>query len=395
MPTAHSSNETRALAVGILAEDLQCSVTVACRLRQRGLEPIIVSDPSTPITGADAVVVDLDLHHAGQAAAARIEQWTNWLESHGCRRLEVKLNAELRGSPDTLVAGVEGCHDENGILLVVPAYPTAGRVCVDGRLLAPMPAGNGLDVDVRAALHIEDAEVVGLPVLNQGGEAVTAHVRAALACGTRRFVLDGTVETHLAAAAQVATQLIEDGHRVATASTGGWLRFYPDLGRDGFVVAVTPANHETDRAQLRRLGAAYGTRALITTAAEAASWDPAVTRKVIASHRVIALHETDRNDPDRWVIAERLAQAVRALLAVSSDSDNKCLGAVVSGGLTTTALVRELGGTGLTAGLELEPLCPTARVAGGAHDGLRLLSKASGTGSEETLLRMTRQILGT
>ncbi|MFJ2226659.1 four-carbon acid sugar kinase family protein [Streptomyces halstedii] len=392
---AHSSQETRALAMGVLAEDLQCSVTVACRLRQRGLEPVIVRDPSTAVDGADAVVVDLDLHHAGHAAMALIEEWTNWLDSHGCSRLEVKLNAELRGSPDALVAGIEGCHGGNGILLVVPAYPTAGRVCVDGRLLAPMPAGNGLDVDVRTAVRIEDAEVVGLSVLNRGAEAVTDHVRAALARGTRRFVLDGTVETHLGAAAQVASRLHEEGHRVATASTGGWLRFYPDLGRDGFVVVVTPANHETDRAQLRRLAAAYGTRALMTTAAEALRWGPVAARQVLASHRVLALHETDRDDPDRWVVAEQLARAVRGLLDVASQGDNRCLGAVVSGGLTTTALVRELGGTSLSAGLELEPLCPTARVAGGAFDGLRLLSKASGTGSEETLLRMTRQILGT
>ncbi|MFD0886004.1 nucleotide-binding domain containing protein, partial [Streptosporangium algeriense] len=88
------------------------------------------------------------------------------------------------------------------------------------------------------------------------------------------------------------------------------------------------------------------------------------------------------------------AGAVRSLLDVSARSKNKCLGVVVSGGLTTTALVQQLGGTSLNAGLELEPLCPTARITGGDFDDLRLLCKATGTGSEETLLRMTRQILG-
>ncbi|MFI7536046.1 four-carbon acid sugar kinase family protein [Streptosporangium sp. NPDC049376] len=384
----------RAPAMGILAEDLQGSVAVACRLRQRGLDPVIVRHPAAVVSDADAIVVDLDLHHAAGAAEARIREWAAWLDDHGCERVEAKLNAELRGSPDALVAGIDAGQDENGILLVVPAYPTAGRVCVDGHLLAPMPVGAGLDVDVRSAIRTENAELIGLTTLDQGADAVTAHILEACARGIRRFVLDGTVEAHLGTAAQAATRLREEGHAVATASTGGWLRFYPDLGRDGFVVVVTPGNHETDLAQLRRLGAAYGSRALITTAAEAASWGTAAAHEVLASHRILALHETDRDDPDRWVVAEQLARAVRGLLDASAHGKNKCLGVVVSGGLTTTALVQQLGGTSLSAGLELEPLCPTARITGGDFDDLRLLCKATGTGSEETLLRMTRQILG-
>ncbi|MFD0891629.1 four-carbon acid sugar kinase family protein, partial [Streptosporangium algeriense] len=124
-------------AMGILAEDLQGSVAVACRLRQRGLDPVIVRYPESVVSDADAIVVDLDLHHAAGAAEARIREWAAWLDDHGCERVEVKLNAELRGSPDALIAGIDAGLDENGILLVVPAYPTAGRVCVDGRLLAP------------------------------------------------------------------------------------------------------------------------------------------------------------------------------------------------------------------------------------------------------------------
>lgn len=392
MPPKRSAHGEARPAVGVLAEDLQAAVAVASRLRQRGLAPVIVRDPSASVSGADAVVVDLDLHHAVSGSQAHTRTWIDWLQGQGCELIEVKLNAELRGSPEALVAGL--AESEESLLLIVPAYPTAGRVCVDGHLLAPLPVGSGLDVDVRAATNSRDAQLIGLSTINQGTDAVVASVEAAVAAGTRRFIFDGTVEEHLRGAADAAKKLRDAGFDVVTASTGGWLRFHPDLGSDGFVVVVTPANHDTDRAQLKRVGAAYGSRALMTTAAEALTWADDTAHEVLASHRVVAVHETDKDDPDRWVISEGLARAVRGLLEASNRGPNHCLGIVASGGLTTTALVGELRGDGLRADLELEPLCPSATIVGGDYDGLRLLSKATGTGSEETLLRMTRQILG-
>lgn len=379
-------------AIGVLAEDLQAAVAVASRLRQRGLDPMIVRDPSTDVAGADAVVVDLELHHALGRSEDHTRTWISWLRAQGCELIEVKLNAELRGSPATLVKGLTESNDS--VLLVVPAYPTAGRVCVDGHLLAPMPAGEGLDVDVRAATGADEARLIDLATINRGTDAIVEIIRESVAKGERRFIFDGTVEDHLRGAAVAAKVLRDAGMDVVTASTGGWLRFHPDLGSDGFVIVVTPANHDTDRAQLRRVGSAYGSRALMVTAAETLNWRGRIAREVLASHRVIAVHETDRESPDRWVISEELARAVRSLLDASRRGPNRCLGIIVSGGLTTTALVSQLGGDGLSAGLELEPLCPSASVIGGDYAGLRLLSKATGTGSEETMLRMTRQILG-
>jgi uncharacterized protein YgbK (DUF1537 family) len=383
----------RTPALGILAEDLQSAVAVATRLRQRGLEPLVVRDPTDAATDADAIVVDLGLHHSEDDAEDRIREWSQRLRRLGCERIEAKLNAELRGLPDALVAGINEAS-EDGVLLVVPAYPTAGRVCVDGRLLAPMPAGGGLDVDVRESLRIPNAELVPLADVNQGATAVAARLSTQHSQGVQSFIFDGTVEAHLSTAAQVAGALRDRGLPVVTASTGGWLRFHPDLGRDGFVLVVAPASHEMDRAQLHRLGAAYGSRSLIINGADAAGWGASAIRDVIASHRVLVVHDTDGAERDRWAIAAHLAAIARRILDASTSSANRCLGIVTSGGLTTAALVEHLGGSSLRAGLELEPLCPAAHVTGGAYDGLRLLSKASGTGSEETLLRMTRQILG-
>lgn len=385
-------------ALGVLAEDLQGAVASAARLRQRGLQPAIVQDRRLPDGQIDAIVVDLDLHHAGPDKAAHVASWAAWLQDTGCRRLEVRLNAELNGAPQTLVGGLlaergpdSGTGGPSDVLLVIPAYPTSGRVCVNGALIS---LGSGLNLDVRERLGIPGARLVDLGSLTQGGHIAGQRMLDWIARGERTFVFDGTLDSHLATAASAADLLHQHGHHVLTASTGGWLRHFPDLGRDGFVLVALPGDLPPDQAQLARVAEAYGTRALVTSAAESMRWTPAQARDVMAHHRVIALYDTDAEAQDRWGVAEGIASAAQRLLHLSADGPNRCQGVVTSGGLTTTAVVRALGSDTLLPDMEIEPLCPSAHIADGPFAGLPLLSKQGGTGSPETLVVMCRQILG-
>ncbi|MDQ4212432.1 four-carbon acid sugar kinase family protein [Microbacterium sp. ASV81] len=397
-PSGRADAFDAAPALGVLAEDLQGAVASAARLRQRGLRPVIVQDRVPPDGPVDAVVVDLDLHHAGVDKAGHVAAWAAWLRDSGCSRLEVRLNAELNGAPQTLVAGLlaeqrpdPGAAGPFDVLLVIPAYPTSGRVCVDGALIS---LGSGVNLDVRERLGIPGARLVDLGSLTQGGNVTGQRMLDWIARGERTFVFDGTLESHLATAASAADMLHQHGHRVLTASTGGWLRHFPDLGRDGFVLIALPGDLPPDQAQLARVAETYGTRALVTSAAESMRWTPAQAREVMAHHRVIGLHDKNAGEQDRWGLAQGIAAAAQRLLQLSADGPNRCQGVVTSGGLTTTAVVRALGSDTLVPDVEIEPLCPRARIAAGPFAGLTLLSKQGGTGSPETLVMMCRQILG-
>lgn len=385
------------LALGILAEDLQGALAAASRLQQRGVRVQVVQDPATPIGNVEAVVVDMNIHNVVRDVPTRVQEWAAWLRDQGAERLGSRFDSEFRGRPaDCLAGAVAGSGYADPVVLAIPGYPSAGRVCVEGRMLVPSVSGPSLEIDVRAHLfRDQSAALVPLVDVTAGPAHVLEIVRGAHAAGERRFVFDSTADGHLATMREVTQQLRDEGLDVVTASSGGWLRYHPDLGSDGFVVLVSACTHEMDRAQFTRVADIHGGRAVAMTATELIGASVEHLTEIVALHRVVVLHETDRVVDDPWIVAADFGTAVRRLLEVSAETRNPCQGVVTSGGLTTSAVIRALAPDSLRAGQELEPLCPVARLDGGPFDNLPVISKASGIGTEETPARLIRRLLGT
>lgn len=385
------------IALGILAEDLQGALAAASRLQQRGVRVQVVQGLDTPLGNVEAVVVDMNIHNVVRDVQTRVQEWARWLRDRGAERLCTRFDSEFRGAAADCLAGlVAGSGYTDPVVLAIPGYPSAGRVCVAGQMLVPAMTGTSLEIDVRPQLfRDESATLVPLVDVTAGPARVQAVLRAAIATGERRFIFDSTADGHLATIRDVTQQLRDDGHEVVTASSGGWLRYHPDLGSDAFVVLVSACSHEMDRAQFTRVADIHGSRAVAMTATELIGASPEHITEIVALHRVVILHETERVVDDPWIVAADFGTAVRRLLEISATTRNLCQGVLTSGGLTTSAVIRALNPDHLRPGQELEPLCPVARLGGGPFDNLPVISKASGTGTEETPARLIRRLLGT
>ncbi len=380
--------------IGILAEDLQGALTAASRLQQRGVTVEVVRDRTRTIGDAQALVVDLDAARS-RDPYARAREWTTWLKERGCSRIELRTDTLLRGTPVDCLAGMtDGSGLENPLIAVMPGYPSAGRVCIDGIMHVPSATDGEISFSVAdGLLSGADAEVISVDTLTQGAGAVDARISEILQRGVRRIVFDSTTEGHLAVAGASIARL-ESLVPVLTVTSGAWLRYHPALDSDGFVVVIASGANDLDTVQLARIADVYGPLVHTTTGHELLGLPDRQLQQLVARHRLFVLHAAgDTTDPA--AVAALLASAARRLLDTSTTTRNPGLGVICSGGVTTGAVIRALDPDDLRPGNELEPLCPVVRLAGGPFPNLAVISKASGIGSAETLVRLVRRVIGT
>lgn len=387
---------TEPIELGVLTEDLQAALTVAGRLQQRGLRVAVVDDPDAePPADLHAIVVDLQARSTLEDTATIAERWTRWLRDHGCVRVEQRVDSAFRGVPAEVLEGVlRGAGAKQPIVAVVMAYPTAGRICVDG-VQRVHRHGNGItELPVAAGLGIRDAPaIVSVETLTLGAEEAAKQAESAIAGGARTLVFDAANEAHLEVTGDVV-RMLERSHEIVAVSSGGWLRFHPGLDADGFVVVAAPGSDALDRQQLARVADVYGPGARVTTPTALLRETDAFLLDTIANHRVIVLQATDRDADDPLLVADDIAAAVRRLLRASLRGKHPALGVVVSGGVSSGKVIRALDALALRPGNELEPLCPVVRLTGGPFSNLAVITKASGIGAPDTLMRLVRRIAG-
>ncbi len=384
------------IALGVVTEDLQAAVTVAGRLQQRGLRVQVVDDPrTTPASGLHALVVDIQAQDRLEDTAMLAERWAIWLRERGCLRVEQRIDSAFRGAPAEVLRGVlAGAGAREPLVAVVTAYPSAGRICVEG-VQSVHHRGSGVEaLPVAAHLELGAARTrISIDSLTSGRQAAVDDARRAIAAGHRILVFDAANEGHLEVTAAVVQQLEHD-HEVVTVSSGGWLRFHPALDADGFVVVAAPGSAPLDRQQLARVADVYGPAARVTTPTAVLRETDAFLLDTVAEHRVIVVQATERQDDDPLVVADDIAAAVRRILDVSTRGRHPALGVIVSGGVSSGKTIRALDAIDLRPGNELEPLCPVLRLGGGPFANLAVITKASGIGAPDTLVRLVRRITG-
>lgn len=386
-------------ALGILAEDLQGALSAASRLQQRGITVEIVSSDYARTTDAQAIIVDLELapDAAPDGAARQARVASDWLLEIGCQMIEQRVDSTLRGRPAEVLRGFQESAGLPGtVLAIVPAYPSAGRLCLDGRVVSIDQEGHAAELDVGTHLGIDPARaaVVSVAALTAGTESTLESIQLALGDGKRILIFDGTAEGHLRVAAEAVRRLAQVGRPVLTLSSGAWLRYHPDLDSDGFLVVAMAGRNQMDRRQIRSVGDVYGQSAVFLGPSDIGDSSDRHLAALISAHRIIVLQD---DGPASSPSAEQapLASAVRRLLDAGRRSTHRCLGVIVSGGVTTGSVIRALDPVSLRPGNELEPLSPVVRLTGGPFSRVPVISKASGVGTEETMVRLVRRIIGT
>jgi hypothetical protein len=309
----------------------------AARLRAGGLEPVVVWRPEDlpRELRPRAAVVDMRIRDAAAGPRATAALWAERLRKMDCTRFEQRINSTLEGSPAEELAGLlEGAALDDAVVVAVPAWPDAGKVCVDG-----LQDG----VEVGPLLFGERVDVVQ-------PDELAARVRA----GATRLVVDGSSDHDLRVAA-TAVDALEAEYTIVTASPGAWLRHHPVSARPrkGFALVVLGAG-----AQLN--GDLDDLDALIVGP------DPPDWEEVAAGGKTVVL------DVDRAA-----ADAAASVLARAHELGLKCRGVVASGGPLASRLVDALGAQRLAVAAEVAPLCARGTLFGGEWAGLSVITRGS------------------
>jgi D-threonate/D-erythronate kinase len=355
--------------IGVLADDLTGALGSAARLRRGGLEPVVVwrAEDLPDAFRPQAVVIDMRTRDAPRGPRATAAAWAQRLRALECARFEQRIDSTLRGAPADELAGLlEGARLQDAIVVAVPAWPDAGRICVGGRQRA---RGTGREVEVAPALFGDARTEVLRP------ERLCERVRAG---AVRRFVVDGERDEDLRASAEAVAALEEP---VVTASPGGWLRYHPLAARAGgeFVLVVVSSNTAVNHRQLAALRAARD----VTTVG------PAAGGTLLVETITDSQPDDIRRDPRH---ADRAAAAAAALLAGAHERGLRCRGVVASGGHLASLLVDALGAQRLAVSGEVAPLCARGRVAGGPWSGLAIVTKGGLVGEDDTLTALVEDL---
>ena len=304
-------------AIGVLADDLTGALGSAARLRAGGLDPVVVwkSEDLPRELRPRAAVVDMRTRDSPAGPRATAAMWAERLRKMECRRFEQRIDSTLAGTPGEELAGLlEGADLRDAIVVAVPAWPDAGRVCVGGRI-------DG--VEVASALFDAPADVVR-----------PEELEARVAAGVTRLVVDGEREADLRATA-VAVDRLEAQHTIVTASPGAWLRHHPVSARPrkGFalVVGAGPKGAGLD-------------------------WDT-----------VAAGGETVTVESERAL----------AVLEEAQRRGLKCRGVVAGGGHLASRVVDALGAQRLAVSGEVAPLCARGTLVGGDWAGLAVITQGT------------------
>jgi D-threonate/D-erythronate kinase len=358
-------------AIGVLADDLTGARGSAARLRAGGLDPVLVWRPEDLPAGfrPRGVVVDMRTRDAPGGPRAVAAAWAARLRELGCERYEQRIDSTLRGHPREELDGLlEGAGLLDPVVVAVPAWPDAGRVCVGG-----VQRGAAREIDVAEVLFGGPAEIVRPDGL-----------LAAVERGATRIVVDGETDADLLAAARAVAALERP---VVTASPGAWLQYHPLAAHadTGFVLVVLGSNTGLNHRQLAALTVAREiVVAIPSDGLSAPAWEVLAAGGGTAVVSTIAGADPDdlRRDP---VVADRAADAAAALLGEAHERGLRCRGLLASGGHMASRLVDALGAQRLVVDREVAPLCPRGTVAGGAWSGLPVITKGGLVGSDDTL----------
>lgn len=403
--------DVRALVV---ADDLTGANDTGVQFAEAGWSTTLQLGPaSAPVSAAhaSATAVSTDsraLDH--DTAAGRTRAALEARPSAPGDVVYVKVDSTLRGSVAGQLAGALAAWRErhaDAFVVLCPAYPAMGRTVEDGLLLVhgrpvtESPAATDPVTPVR-----EDALAALAPGAVTVPVAPTSEAWASsLAAAAERadvVAVDARTDEDLD---RLAAAVLLLGPRVLPAGSAGlaaplataWLgedaggRDVPapvDVRRP--LVLVT-SQHATARRQVASLveAADPAVHVVTSTLADLLDGDSPVV-DAAPDAPVVLLSPDERAEP---TLAGRLATALAARAAALLDDEGAGFDALVLvGGDGAEALLSALDARGIAIRGRLLEGVPAGQVAGGAADGLPVVTKAGGFGDDTTLLTLLRTL---
>lgn len=410
------------IQVAVLADDLTGAGDSVVQFAEQGWSGFLQRGAEPPcMTGTGAVARALNTRAlpAGEAAAVTAEAVRRQRES-GATRIYLKIDSTMRGSVAAQVQGGLGAWREahpNAFAVLCPAYPAMGRTMHDGRLwvhgvaLEDSPAGTDPVTPVRSSRFADLVPGCSIEPARADAAALTQALLGA-AAGHDIVVAEAAETAHLEALAEAVATL---GARALPAGSAGlalplaraWhpapaerRGVFRPQARDGLALVVVTSANEVSRRQVEATLAAYGARLArvisglthLADTAAARRWADALAIPAAAQAIVLGA-PAQRADAAARIESGRLVAAGMAAAAAALLARVKVGTLVLVGGDGAEATLDALGVDMLAVQGTLLEGVPCSCVSGGVHDGLQVVTKAGGFGTDATLKTLLDAVL--
>ncbi len=402
MPFAFGRSDSTSELIGVVADDLTGACDTAAQFRRAGARVAVLLDG----TGSDALPEGWDalvlVTGSRRALATHAAQHTREavarLRTAGARRLYVKIDSTLRGSPGGII---EGAATEFGVpyVLVAPAFPDQGRTVVGGWVRRDDVAV----VDGMSRLSETAIASIGHIPLRAIRSSMTAIAISPglLADSVALLLADGEKNEDLWTLAEYATST----DLPLVAGSAGFARFLATYWcqdierdededdedtawaeRDGPALVVVGTRNPATQAQLAYLaGAEYADEVTVVRVApkEPEVALPALRAALDAVPITVAALTVGENE---IVTDDDLAALARVVATVATERGENLCGLVLTGGATTAAVCAATGATTLRVVDEVLPGVPCSVIEDGPLAGVPIVTKSGGFGGEDALL---------
>lgn len=387
--------------LGIVADDLTGAMDTGVQFAKEGLHTVVMLGEGT-LPEAEMVVISTDSRDEPADEAYRRAKEAG-LRLAG-RAIYKKLDSTLRGN---LGPEIEGLLDGLGLgrALVAPAFPSSGRTTVGGchmvhgvplaeSSFARDPLWPATESHLPTILARQTRRAVGhldLSVVKRGARAAADALRAESA---PIVAADAETPDHLRTLALALAETKEGWLPCGSAGLAeewpmalglersrGALRWAEDR-RPALV--LSGSRNRASAEQLQR-AAEEGYLRLVRLSADGngESEIAAGVARLLDEGSSVGLTTTfsEYREGKGMATAERLAGIARLVLARS-----QVAGLFMTGGDIARATCRGLGATALQALGEVQPGVPAGVLVGGPHDGMKVVTKAGGFGSDRAIM---------
>ena len=396
--------------LGIIADDLTGAMDSSGYFASRGFSTIVILDPDFPST-ADVLVINTNSRADDtNTASEKVRQAVRSLVG---RVVYKKIDSTLRGN---IGAELESAMEELACdkAIVAPAFPSVGRTTVAGILLV-----NGVSVTETQFAHdpMSPAKESHIPSLleqstkRQAGCVAVEDIDAGPEFLYRNIsempqdivVCDVTTQSHLTCIVQAA--VLAEGHWLLCGSGGLarelhlFLTKAPSVKRTkpesllcGPALVVVGTRNQVTASQLLKARDELGLP-ILNLAVEHLNQEDVTSAEI---RRII--EEADRflGQGRSMVLSSTFSQympalkqslpAVMAEVVAGILDSQKIAGLFLSGGDIAVAVCRKLSVSAILVHGEVELGVPAGELIGGQGQGMRVVTKAGGFGTEAALV---------
>ena len=312
--------------------------------------------------------------------------------------LALRIDSTLRGNWGAETAALLAGRAAPDLVVITPAYPEAGRRCVDGQVtvggrplaeavsgLPGAPTSSSVIEILFPQLQVGPAPIT-LPVIRQGAAALVARLAGLHRVGTRVVICDAAEELDVEVIAAALSQL---RLRVLSVDPGPVLsRLVPNgAPARGDAVAGPPAliyagtQSVLSAAELDELRSDREVGWIELAPGDLARRSEAPLRAAVEQIKAALLRHdlvVARTTPTDWAPQwQRAIDRSYGLIArrVQLTAERPPQGLILTGGATALAVARGLGAQGVLVERLVRPLVARGQLVGGSASGLAVVTK--------------------